>query len=272
MKELVLTVKEEFDVPVELDVLLPEKIQEMELDEILKIGLLQGNTIITVGEIFDAELKESDVPRIVIKNSNGKLKRIGEKMTTGEIIVEGDVGMYVGCEMKGGRIVVNGNADSWAGQNMKGGELIIKGNAGDYVGSAYRGDWRGMNGGKIIIDGDAGNEIGEYMRKGIIYIKGNVKNMPGIHQSGGIIIIDGDVDSRAGGEMTKGAIVIHGKLKTPLPSFKYEGIVEDPVIKLSKKDEGTPIKGKFYKFSGDYVNNKPKGQLYISVENNPDLI
>ena len=55
-------------------------------------------------------------------------------------------------------------------------------------------------------------------------------------------------------------------------AFKFEGIVENPVIKLSKKDEGKEIKGTFIKFSGDYVNNKPKGELYAALENNANLL
>ena len=269
--ELILTLKEEIMVPVEMDKIIPEKVQDLSAEEIKNIELPQGRTKVKVGELFDVEVKESETPKVVIKNSTMKLKRIGEKMSSGEIVVEGDAGMYVGVEMKGGKIVVNGNADSWAGQNMKGGELIIKGDAKDYVGSAYRGDWRGMSGGTIIVEGNVGNEIGEYMKGGLIHIKGNAGLMPGIHQSGGIIIIDGDVEARAGGEMIKGAVVINGKLKETLPSFKFEEIVENPVIKLTKKDAGTPLTGKYYKFSGDYVNNKPKGQLYVAVESNPDL-
>ncbi|AEH06845.1 tungsten-dependent formylmethanofuran dehydrogenase subunit FwdC [Methanothermococcus okinawensis] len=269
--ELILTLKKNIMVPVEMDKILPEKVQDLSKDEIKNIELPQGRTTITVEELFNIEVKESETPRVVIKNSTPKLKRIGEKMTSGEIVVEGDAGMYVGAEMKGGKIVVNGNADSWVGQNMKGGEIIIKGDAKDYVGSAYRGDWRGMSGGTITVEGNAGSELGEFMKGGLIHIKGNVDIHAGIHQSGGIIIIDGDADGRAGGEMVKGAIVINGKVKDLMPSFKFEGIVENPVIKLSKKDAGTPITGKYYKFIGDYAKNKPKGQLYISVENNPNL-
>ncbi|WP_456473090.1 tungsten-dependent formylmethanofuran dehydrogenase subunit FwdC [Methanocaldococcus sp.] len=274
MKELILTLqKEDIIVPVEMDKVLPEVIEKMSLDEIKNIELIQGRKKVKVGDIFDVELNDIEgEPRIIIKNSNQKLKYIGSKMSRGEIIVEGDVGMYVGAEMKGGKIIVNGNADSWAGQNMKGGELLIKGNARDYVGSSYRGDWRGMSGGKIIVEGNAGDEIGEFMKNGVIHIKGNVGIMAGIHQNGGIIYIDGNVDVRVGGEMKAGAIVVYGKVEDVLPSFKFEGIVENPIIKLRKKDEGVPIEGTFYKFTGDYVNRKPKGQLYISVDSNPDLI
>ncbi|MBP2171940.1 tungsten-dependent formylmethanofuran dehydrogenase subunit FwdC [Methanococcus voltae] len=271
MKEIVFTVKKDIDVPVELDSLLPVKLQEMSVEEIKKIELPQGNKKISVEELFNVNVNENEAittPKVTINDSSMKLKRIGEKMEAGEIVVNGDAGMYVGAEMKSGKITVNGNAECWVAQNLKGGEVIINGDAKDYVGSAYRGDWRGMSGGKITINGNAGTEIGEYMKKGLIVVNGNCKIMPGVHQNGGIIIINGEVEGRAGGEMLKGAIVINGPLKSKLPSFEYEGIVEDPVIKLTKKDEGTPIKGTYYKYIGDFVSNKPKGQLYLSVEHN----
>ncbi|MCS3900330.1 tungsten-dependent formylmethanofuran dehydrogenase subunit FwdC [Methanococcus voltae] len=272
MKEVIFTVNAEIDVPVELDSLLPKNLQDMGIEEIKKIQLPQGNKKISVDELCDVVVNENDdgdaTLKVIINGSSMKLKRIGEKMDGGEIIVNGDAGMYVGAEMKSGKITVNGNAECWVGQNLKGGEIVINGNAKDYVGSAYRGDWRGMNGGKITINGNVGTEIGEYMKKGLIVINGNCKIMPGVHQNGGIIMLNGEVEGRAGGEMLKGAIVINGPLKSKLPSFEYEGIVEDPLIKLTKKDEGTQIKGAYYKYIGDFVNNKPKGQLYLSVEHN----
>ncbi|MBA2839969.1 formylmethanofuran dehydrogenase subunit C [Methanococcus maripaludis] len=272
MNELILNLKGDVSVPVEMDKILPEKIQEMSLEEISGIELIQGNKTAKVGEIFDVELKESPIAKLTINNCCKKVKRIGEKMTSGEIVVNGDAGMYIGVEMKGGKITVNGDAESWVGQNLKGGEITINGNAENYVGSAYRGDWRGMSGGKITITGNAGSELGEYLKGGTIVIKGNTKIMPGIHQNGGMIIIEGDIEGRAGGEMMKGAIVVYGKILEPLPSFKFEGIVEDPLVKLSKKDAGTQLKGTFIKFSGDYVNTKPKGELYAAIENNKNLI
>ncbi|AXI25935.1 formylmethanofuran dehydrogenase subunit C [Methanofervidicoccus sp. A16] len=271
MMEIILTLREDITVPVELDALLPEKMQDMDVEEIKNIEVPQGRTTVKVGEIFDVKVIESDIPKMTIKNSSIKLKRVGEGMTTGEIVIEGDVGMHVGAEMKGGRIVVNGNADNWAGQGMKGGELIIKGNAGNYIGSAYRGGYKGMSGGLIVVEGNAGHEIGEHIVGGMIHIKGNVGYFVGIHAKGGIIRIDGDVPGRLGAEMIKGAIVVNGKVSEVLPSFKYEGIVENPVIKIKKKDEGTKIEGVYHLFTGDYVNNKPKGQLYISVASNPHL-
>nr|WP_052322766.1 hypothetical protein [Methanotorris formicicus] len=72
-------------------------------------------------------------------------------MTSGKIIINGNVGIQLGSEMKGGEIIVNGNAGNWVGREMKGGLIKINGNAGDYVGSAYRGSWHGMKGGKLLL-------------------------------------------------------------------------------------------------------------------------
>ncbi|HIQ32839.1 MAG TPA: formylmethanofuran dehydrogenase subunit C, partial [Methanothermococcus okinawensis] len=262
--EVILKLKEDITVPVELDALLPEKMEGMDVEEIKDIEIPQGRTTVKVGDLFEVEIEESDIPKMTIKNSSFKLKRVGEGMTTGEIVIEGDVGMHLGADMKGGRIVVNGNVDNWAGQGMKGGELIIKGNARDYLGSAYRGGYRGMSGGLIVVEGNAGHEIGEHMHGGMIHVKGNVGYFAGIHAKGGIIKIDGDVLGRLGAEMIKGAIVVKGRVPEVLPSFKYEGIVENPLIKVKKKEEGVRIEGVYHMFTGDYVSKKPKGQLYIS--------
>jgi len=243
----------------------------MDVEEIKDIEIPQGRRTVKVGDIFHVEIEESDIPRMTIKNSSMKLKRVGEGMTTGEIVIEGDVGMHVGAEMRGGRILVHGNVDNWAGRGMKGGELIVKGNGRDYIGSAYRGGYKGMSGGLIVIEGNAGHEIGEHIVGGMIHIKGNVGYFAGIHAKGGIIRIDGDVPGRLGAEMIKGAIVVNGRLSQVLPSFKYEGIVENPVIKIKKKDEGVRIEGTYHMYTGDYVNRKPKGQLYVSVNKNPHL-
>ncbi len=274
MKELILTLQADLRTSVELIGLTPDKIENMSLDDIRNMEFNYGRKKIRLEEMFDIEMNEIEgEPRIVIKNSNHLLKHVGEGMTKGEILIEGDVGMYVGAFMKGGKIVVYGNADNWAGQNMKGGELIIKGDAQNYIGSSYRGDWRGMSGGTIIVEGNAGNEIGEFMLKGLLHVKGNTGLYTGIHLNGGFIIVDGNVDIRVGAEMIAGAIVVNGKVKEILPSFKYEGIVENPIIKLSKKDQGRKIEGVYYKFTGDYgERKKPKGQLYINVNTNPGLV
>lgn len=218
--------------------------------------------MVKLSEFFDVSGKTSENPnelRIVIDGDANRTKRIGEEMKSGEIIVNGDVNMYVGAAMRGGRIVVNGNADSWAGQNMQGGELIIKGDAGDYLGSAYRGDWRGMKGGTIIVHGNVGNEIAEYMRGGKIIVKGNANIMPGIHMNNGLLIIEGDVVARVGAEMLGGTIVVKGVIEEFLPGFEYLGVEKD----INVQNES--ISGLYYKFRGDYAVKGAKGIVYAAV-------
>jgi hypothetical protein len=49
------------------------------------------------------------------------------------IVVEGDVGDFLGCEMSGGKITVKGDAGYEAGQRMGGGEIHIEGEIKDGI-------------------------------------------------------------------------------------------------------------------------------------------
>ena len=51
-------------------------------------------------------------------------------MKTGEIVINGNVGMHLGDKMVGGKITVNGNAGQWVGGGMKNGLIEIHGDAG----------------------------------------------------------------------------------------------------------------------------------------------
>ncbi|WP_457611887.1 tungsten-dependent formylmethanofuran dehydrogenase subunit FwdC [Methanocaldococcus sp.] len=272
MKEVKITLQEELYAPLSLENVLPETLESMSLEEIKNISLFYGNRKVKLSEIFDVEVNDIEgEPRLIIENPSIKIKHIGSKMSRGEIIVKGDAGMYTGEHMKGGKIVVEGNSDNWLGMNMKGGEIVVKGSSRDYTGGTYKGEWRGMSGGRIIVEGNVRHETGLYLRGGEIIVKGDTGMFTGLHQHGGIIIVEGNCGVRLGGEMKSGAIVVYGEVEDILPSFKYEGIVENPIIKLKKKDPGRKIEGVFYKLTGDYVNRKPKGQIYISVESNKDL-
>lgn len=253
--------------PLEVEMLSPDKLAGKTLQDIKAMLAYEGKITHPYDKVFVVSGKVAATPadmKIVVQESTRKLRRIGEKMTAGEIEIHGDVGMHVGDTMKGGKITVHGNADAYAGCNMEGGELHITGDAGDYLGSAYRGDWRGMKGGKIFVGGNAGFEIGAWMRgtkatqeKGepLIHVKGNVGYHPGHHNHGGFIIIEGDCDGRAGSEMGRGDIVILGKVD-PLASFEAGKDVADlPNLGL---------KGPFKTFTGD-GGIDGKGTLYVKA-------
>ena len=98
-----------------------------------------------------------DQVEVILKGDTGRIKRVGEYMAAGRIIIEGDIGMHCGNFMSGGEIVIGGNADAWLGREMRGGRIICSGNAGHYCGAGYRGEKRGMRGGTIEVTGNAGD-------------------------------------------------------------------------------------------------------------------
>ena len=265
MDTITLIPKNNIDMPIEADVISPDVFANKTLDEIKSLLVWQGNTRVPLSEFFEikGENVPSKEPTIVIDGDVSKVKYIGSKMSSGKIIINGNVGLQLGSEMEGGEIVVNGNADSWVGSEMKGGKIHVKGNAGDYIGNAYRGDWRGMKGGTIIIEGNAGNNIGGGALKGEIIIKGNVGQFCGINLRGGKIVIGGGAERNVGAEMIKGEIIICGTIDKFHPGFE---LVEE----VDGKELG--LDGTFLKFTGDNSMKKPKGVLYASKEHNKHLI
>lgn len=227
----------------------------------------EGNRKRTLGDLFKIEQgvdTSSEEANIRISGDVSKVGRIGTKMSTGRIIVEGDAGMHLGEEMKGGNITVTGNAASWAGSMMKNGTIEIKGDAGDYIGAAYRGSTEGMDGGEIIIHGNAGNEVGCFMRKGLIKVYGNVGQFVGIHMINGTIFIQGNSEGRAGAQMINGKIVVCGYIPSVLPTFTIDSI--RPKVKVN----GEKVEGPFYRFFGDLADGG-NGKLFVSQTKNPHL-
>lgn len=227
-----------------------------------------GNQTVKLGDIFDIQGKSpKENLRIVIEGNLEKVKRIGEKMSSGEIIINGNIGMHLGNQMTGGKIIVNGNADDWAGAMLKGGELEINGNAGNYVGAAYRGFWKGMEDGIIRVHGKIGREAMLWARnsKGenkwpILYCN-DAGSFLGIHNHGGTIIVNGDTDVYPGADQAWGNIIVNGKILKKLASYKKIG--EKKEISLPN---GEIIKGNYIEYSGDHsVKKETNGRLFLKL-------
>ncbi|MFQ6051250.1 MAG: formylmethanofuran dehydrogenase subunit C [Candidatus Hydrothermarchaeota archaeon] len=269
MKEIVLTPKELPKLPIHAEIIKPDAFAGKTIKEIGELKVQIGNKQTDLSEIFSVNGETSEDPsdlRIVIDGDVSRVKRIGEEMKTGEILIKGNAGMFTGARMSGGTLIVEGNADAWFCQEMKGGEAIVKGNAANYVGSSYRGEWTGMKGGKITIEGNAKSDVGEYMSSGTIIVKGDVEYFAGIHMRGGTIIIEGNALGRVGSEMDKGTILVKGEIKNPLPGYKYEGAVKDPEV------GGIVHKGEYHKFIADISNPKAKGEIYALADKNNHLL
>ncbi|MFQ6065273.1 MAG: formylmethanofuran dehydrogenase subunit C [Candidatus Bathyarchaeia archaeon] len=261
---ITLTPKKSFRVPVEAECISPNTLAEKSPAEISALPVWEGNRKRTLGELFKIEQEPSENPTIRISGDVGKVRKIGAKMSSGRIVVEGNAGLHLGEEMNGGAISVAGNAGSWAGCMMSKGTIEIKGNAGDYIGAAYRGSTRGMGGGTIIIHGDAGNEVGCFMRKGLIKIYGNIGQFAGIHMKNGTIFVKGNSQGRVGAGMLGGKIIVCGHVPSILPTFTIDD------IKSSVKINGEKIEGPFYRFLGDLAEDG-NGKLFISQRQNTHL-
>ncbi len=251
MQTVTLKPKNEIRISVEAENISPDKFAGKSEKEIQSMEAWLGNRKITLGELFSVKVEGSAAAvdtKIVMEGDFSRIKRIGEGMTAGLILIKGNVDMHLGSKMNGGKITVSGNADSWAGREMKGGEIIIEGNASYYLGSGYRGESCGMRGGKITVMGNALDFVGEHMCGGEIIVKGNAGILPGVSNNGGKIVIGGNT-SRPGSEMSKGTIIINGTVDEMMPVFKLEG---------SEVVDGITYR----KYTGDVIAGG-KGVLYV---------
>ncbi|MEA2070038.1 MAG: formylmethanofuran dehydrogenase subunit C [Asgard group archaeon] len=256
--------------PIEAEVITPDFFANKSLKEIGTLSVWQGNRKLPLSSLVslscdDSHLGSINTFQINMKGDFSKFKHVGEKMTGGKIIINGDIGMHLGVEMTGGQIHVEGSVDDFAGANISGGEIIIKGQAGHYLGGSLRGDWQGMKGGHIKIVGNVGNECGIWMRNGFIEITGDVSSFLGMHLHDGTIIVNGDVKDRAGASMTGGQIIINGTLGSILPSFEFK----QKLSKITIKNYGELL-GPFLEFKGDFAEKK-QGTLYLLAEKNANF-
>lgn len=281
--EIKLKLKKEPEFPLEAETISPDQFANKTVADIKKLTVYHGNEEKSIGDYFDVSGKAGDVGdlKITIDGDLSMVKRIGEKMTGGAIVINGNVGMHVGSQMKGGKITVNGNADDWAGAMLKGGELEITGDAGNYVGAAYRGFWKGMENGIIRVKGKIGIEALTWVsgskpgKRFPTLICGGAGSFLGIHSHGGTIIVEGDCDRCAGADQVRGTIVIKGKVSGILPSYVKIGEVKE--IELMN---GEIVKGKFIEYSGDHsvaknhtkidkktgqISNSSNGRLFVQI-------
>jgi len=110
----------------------------------------------------------NDGATICVEGNAGRY--LADNMTRGTVIVEGDAGYGVGQYCYGGTIVVNGNAGDFTAVMNKGATIIIRGNVGDEV-ATY------MLAGDVVIVGDAGKDLGNYLIRGNIYIGGKWESL-----------------------------------------------------------------------------------------------
>jgi formylmethanofuran dehydrogenase subunit C len=186
--------------------------------EIAALPVWHGKDAARLGDFFDVQGGGSDEVRVT--GDVSRVRRLGEGMAGGRLIVEGRAGLHTGSGMRGGELRVEGDADDFCGAEMQGGVLEIRGDAGAELGGAYAGSSRGMTGGVVLVHGSVGESVGGRMRRGLIAVSGEAGRYAGCHMIAGTVVVLGSVGRGAGLGMKRGTIVVGGALEL-LPTFRY---------------------------------------------------
>ncbi len=229
---LTLILKQHLTVPLEAEVLTPDRLKILKHGEIGAITVLQGKKRCRLDECF--EIIGDGCDTIELRGDLSAVKWIGYGMSQGTLRIVGNVGMHLGSQMSGGAIEVTGHANDWVGAEMLGGSIHIRGNAGDQLGSAYRGGASGMSGGQILVEGSAGNELGLRMKRGLIAIRGLVEDFAGFQMKGGTILLMNGAASRTAAWMQRGTIISLKPIALP-PTFSFACDYSPVFLELYKR-------------------------------------
>ena len=111
MKTITFDVKKRNQIALEMDEVIPDKIYSWEAEDFDKYAVPVGNSRFPITDFFDITVEgTADSPaevKMIFNGDCGRVKYIGNKMSAGEIIVNGDADLHVGAEMSG-PIIQNG--------------------------------------------------------------------------------------------------------------------------------------------------------------------
>src|SRR5215510_6970435 len=108
---ITLRLKRQPTVPLEAEVISPDKLAALSNEEIRALTVYHGKRQLPLGEFFDVDGERSE--DLVMHGSLEKVRWIGRAMSKGSVVVHGNVGMHLGAYMSGGHIDVHGNATDW---------------------------------------------------------------------------------------------------------------------------------------------------------------
>jgi formylmethanofuran dehydrogenase subunit C len=132
MTALTFKLKSKLDYQLDCSRLTPNGLANLSLTQIENLSLLSSKNSPKVSDYF--EVSGDDTQNIIFKNCTAQLNFIGQKMSFGSIICQGDVGDRVGDQMRRGLILIDGNAGDYCGSRMIAGTIGVYGSVGKYAG------------------------------------------------------------------------------------------------------------------------------------------
>jgi formylmethanofuran dehydrogenase subunit C len=208
----------------DLSPLTPNKLAGLSAGDIAALAIGTSREPVTVGDMF--KVKGNDAAKLRLVGTDGRCDRIGQGLTEGEIVVDGDAGAYLGAAMRGGALIVNGSAGPFAGGGMAGGTVDIAGSAGERAAGVIVGETFGMRGGKLSIGGKAGPMLGERMRRGLVIVAGGAGDYAGARMIAGTILLKGRVGRYAGYGLRRGSLILGKEPEQLLPTFGDCGVLD----------------------------------------------
>jgi formylmethanofuran dehydrogenase subunit C len=251
---LTLTLREQPDVPLEAEVLTPDRL----VGDVAGLPLWHGKERTRVGEFFEVSGSGDDVR---VEGDLSRVRYVGASMTAGRLTVAGSVGAHAGAEMRGGELRIEGDAGDHAGTGMRGGTLTVAGDVGAHAGVA-------MRGGEVVVHGNSGAQAGARLRRGLIAVGGRAGEAAGLRMLAGTIVALGGVGPHAGAGMRRGSIVTTAA--EPLSTFTFSCTYRPPYLRLylrRLRALGLPVTdeqldGRYARWCGDGLELR-RGEILI---------
>ena len=270
MRPLTLTLRERLDDRLDLSPLVPHALAGKTIRQIERIELQTGHRPINLADVF--RVRAGDIEQIRIQGGCDRLDYIGQEMNSGELIVEGNVGIQAGRLLSGGRLTVLGNTGPWAASGMKAGVFEIRGTAGDRLGGPLAGEIAGMRGGIVVVRGSVGKRAGDRMRRGTIIIEGQAGDYAGSRMIAGTLIVRGSAGPLAGFLLKRGTIVLGGSAELS-PTFmdcgEYQLVAMRwlaAMVEPYSKAAAVLLRRSFARFAGDMA-VLGKGEILVGSRN-----
>ena len=267
MTALTFTLRRRPEQRLDLSPLVPTLLVGKSAALIERIELQTTRCRVCVADIFRVRMGDAD--RIRIEGGCDRLDRIGQAMTGGEIVIDGDVGVQAGRTMAGGKLTVRGDAGPLAGSGMKNGVIEILGAPGDRLGGPLAGEVTGMRGGLIVVRGAAGHRAGDLIRRGTIIIEGEAGDYAGSRMIAGTLVVAGKAGNLPGYLMRRGTIVLGKGCSAMSPTFADCGQFELLAMRLwagflapYSKSAAAVLKRPLQRFAGDMA-ALGKGELLL---------
>ncbi len=154
-----------------------------------------GRAGASIGDHFRVDSSSAPEGALILREAPA-LDRLGARMGSGHLVVEGDAGDELGCAMAGGRITVKGGA----GRRVGGPDPLPLPTPSD----------RGMTGGTVLVMGDAGDYTALRCRRGLIAVGGSLGLSPGYQMIGGTVLASRCDGDGAGLHLRRGTLLLTG--------------------------------------------------------------